>query len=708
VSSSTTIQASGSVIAGEHQLRVDGSLTRLYAAAVHYWRLERDRWAEVLDAVRSLNFTAISIYIPWEAHEISRGEFDFGHIDPRTDIDAFLTMCEQRGFDIVVRPGPQINAEMPCFGYPRRILEDEELHARSAQGSRYVLTQVPKPIPALSYATEKFFAETALWFDAICPILAAHAHPRGRLLAAQVDNEMAYFFGINAYSADFHPDSIAAYRRFLRDKYGDLGALAETYGRELTAFDEVEPPRRFTGTRRHDIPYYADWAEYRERYLLDSIGRLAVMMRERGLDRIALFHNYPHPLSPGTSASGFTAPFNLVALEEKLDFVGFDIYSRKQRYDHVQTVASYVAGSSRYPYAPELVAGAWAWYLDPGDVTDEDFVAKAALMNGYQGFSRYMLVERDRWFASPVRRDGRVRQEKAQVFSQLNAMAQRHRLAELRRTADVLLLADRDYDRLEAASVLVSFPGDFLETPSGFSEYPNPMTVSEELLGFQEPVQVAKRAWFECCYRGLTESGHDFLLSDTALPAARWRPYRALVLGTFEYLNAGVQRAVLDFAQHGGLVVLGPRLPHLDERMRPDETLRAALDSAARSPLTVNDTEIGGVHHLGRGRVVHLENLDDPAAALDTALAHVDARRVRSDDPRLDTTVHHAVDGSGRMVVFVANPSAKKISAQIDVGVECKSVTEIWDDRPMHVKGGAWHDDLAPYTIGIYECHPVR
>ena len=114
-----------------------------------------------------------------------------------------------------------------------------------------------------------------------------------------------------------------------------------------------------------------------------------------------------------------------------------------------------------------------------------------------------------------------------------------------------------------------------------------------------------------------------------------------------------------------------------------------------------------GLQHA-EGQVVHLENLDDSAATLDAALAHVDTRRVRSDDPRLDTAVHRAVDGSGRMVVFVANPSTKKISAQIDVGVRCESVTEIWDDRPLHVEGGAWHDDLAPYTIGIYECHPVR
>ena len=137
----------------------------------------------------------------------------------------------------------------------------------------------------------------------------------------------------------------------------------------------------------------------------------------------------------------------------------------------------------------------WPWYLNPGDWHDEEFVTKAALMQGIKGFSRYMLVERDRWLDSPVRRDGRERTEKVAMFGDVNAMLDRGEFHRFRRDADVLLLANREYDRLEATSVLVSFPGDFLETPSGFSEYAGPVTVSEATLGFAEPVQLAKGTW---------------------------------------------------------------------------------------------------------------------------------------------------------------------------------------------------------------------
>src|SRR6266487_4785972 len=117
------------------------------------------------------------------------------------------------------------------------------------------------------------------------------------------------------------------------------------------------------------------------------------------------------PMRLNGAASGFTTPFNLMGLEEKLDFVGFNIYSRKELYDHVKTVVSYVVGSSRYPYIPEFIAGVWPWYLHPGELEDEAFVTKAALMHGIKGFSRYMLVERDNGLYSPVRRDVRMREE---------------------------------------------------------------------------------------------------------------------------------------------------------------------------------------------------------------------------------------------------------------------------------------------------------
>lgn len=689
------------VTVGNHAVRLDGSPAELYGGAVHYWRLDRDKWDDILEQVKGMGFTTISIYMPWEVHEVERGKFDFSG---NKDIDAFLTLIESKGLNIVARPGPQINSELTWFGYPLRILADPELQALNAQGTKAVLTQVPRPIPAVSYAVDRFFDETALWYDAVMPILVKHQYPKGRLVATQVDNEMAFFFHVNAYASDFNPAAIEKYREFLRAQYGTIEQLNEAYGRSYASFDEVEPPRRFEATDRREIPFYTDWIAYRERYLIDSLARLADMMRARGLDAIPLFHNYPHPLGPGGAVSGFTTPFNLMGLEEKLDFVGFDVYSRKELYDHVKTVLSYVVGTSRFPYIPEFIAGVWPWYLRPGSLYDEEFVTKAGLMQGIKGFSRYMIVERNRWLDSPVRSDGRVRDDHYAMFRCMNDIAREHRFVDLRRTADVLLLANRDYDRLEAASVLVSFPGDFLETPSGFSEYPTFMTVSERDLGFEEPIQLAKATWFSTAYRGLTEVGYPFLLSDTALAPERWAGYKAVVVSSFEYMGAAAQRAIVRFATAGGTAVIGPRIPSLDERMRPDDAISSVLHTTGE-PVSANGTPAGTAYRVGSGRIVVL-TAPPSAEVLAAAIGTTPARFTRSDG-RLDVAIHESPgDGSG-MIVFVANPTADPIRATVDLHRDLASVRELWDDRDVDFDGSSLSDALPAYSIKIYDCAPA-
>lgn len=685
-------------------LRVDGRIRPLAAATMHYWRIERGDWERVLDAIVDAGATAVSLYVPWEAHETARGVFDFGESDPRLDLDALLTMIEARDLDVIARPGPQINAEMDWFGYPKRILVDRSLHALNNRGTSNVLTQVPKPIPALCYAEDRFFDEVALWYDAVLPILTRHR----RLLAVQVDNEMAFFFGVNAWCADYAPASIAGYRRFLERKYGDIATVSEVYDGSWASFDEIEPPRRFDGDAPSDIPRLADWAQYRERYLIDCLDRLATMMRERGVS-VPLFHNYPHPLNPGSSASGFTTPFHLPALEGVLDFVGFDIYSRKQMYDHVKTVVSYVAGSSRFPYAPELMAGAWPWYLQPGDGADEEFVVKAALMHGLRGYSRYVLVDRDRWMASPIRRDGRVREDKLDVVRRADRVVTGEDVARLRRRADVLLLANRDYDRLAATSVLVAFPGDFLETPTTFSEYPNELTLADEPMGLAEPPYRASGAFFSAAYGGLTATGHGFVLSDTgavsdtAAGAGAWAGRRVVVLPCVEYLDAAVQAAVVEHARSGATLVLGPRLPTLDARLQPDTTLVDALGDP--SPVTVDGAEVGRRFPCGDGAVVHLDPFTDPRA-LSAALATAGVLAPSSDDERLDVVVHRHADDSRRHLVYVANPTGSAIATHVVPvpGARVGDVRDVWRDEKVEADGAGWDVDLPPYDIGIYAC----
>jgi len=705
VKNSVRVPSSAPVRAEGKRFLIDGEPVALYSGAVHYWRLDRDKWPDILDKVVGMGFNAIMTYIPWETHELRRGEFDFGQGDPRNDIDAFISLCEEKSLYVIPRPGPQINSEMTWFGYPLRILDDAEMQARTSQGAKAILTQVPRPIPAISYASEKFIAETALWYDAICEILARHVYPKGNVVAVQVDNEMAYFFHVNPYQCDYSAPSVAVYQGFLEEKYGSLDALNAAYHKSYKAFSEVDPPRRFEGKTRQDIPYYIDWVEYREIYLIESMTRLSQMLRDRGIVDIPIFHNYPHPLGPGGSASGITTPFNLKALEEKIDFVGFDIYSRRELYEHVKTVVSYVVGTSRYPFIPEFVAGVWPWYLRPGNEYDEEFVTKAAVMNGIKGSSRYMIVERNRWLASPVMRDGTVRPERYDVFRRANGMMNSGGFAEIDRRADILLLANRQYDRLEAVSVLVSFPGDFLEPILGFSEYPNYMATSEETFGFKEPIQQAKSDWFKAMADALGETGYDYLLGDTAHSVAELLPYKAVMVSAFEFMDAEVQTKLLEAAKGGVHVILGPELPQLDELLRPNSPLADALAGAVKTPLTFAAAHVADAYAVGTGKIVHLlreaSKQDRLAGVLVELLSGTSAMRIRKSDVRIDTTLHQGSDPMSA-VLFVANPKDLSIDVRLTLERDVQSATELWENRPEQPKDGSLEVSMPPYSIHIY------
>jgi len=430
------------------------------------------------------------------------------------------------------------------------------------------------------------------------------------------------------------------------------------------------------------------------------------MMRDRGIVGVPIFHNYPHPLGPGGSASGITTPFNLKRLEEKLDFVGFDIYSRRELYDHVKTVVSYVVGTSRFPFIPEFVAGVWPWYLRPGNEYDEEFVTKAAIMNGIKGSSRYMIVERNRWLASPVMRDGTIRPDRYEVFRQANEMLLENRFSEMDRSVDVLLLANRQYDRLEAASVLVSFPGDFLEPILGFSEYPNFMATSEETFGFEQPIQQAKSDWFSTVREALQGGGFDYLLGDTFHPVSELQDYKAILVSSFEFMEEETQEKLVRAAEAGTHVVFGPHIPTLDGQFKPCSTLSNALSGASKTEVDVEGAHVADSYAKGQGKLIHLHHQvgSEPSrltATLTSVLEGAGATRISRTNSRIDATLHRGEDVR-RAVLFLANPTAEAIDVEISLEKPIAEATDLWEKTSESTHKGGLKLSLPAHTIRAY------
>jgi beta-galactosidase len=256
---------------------------------------------------------------------------------------------------------------------------------------------------------------------------------------------------------------------------------------------------------------------------------------------------------------------------------------------------------------------------------------------------------------------------------------------------------------LESASVLVSFPGDFLETPSGFSEYANFMTISEKTLGFEQCIPLAKSGWFTGVYSGLTKAGYPFLISDTALKPEAWQRFKALVLGTYEYLSSSLQRNLVEFVKSGHTVVIGPRVPTHDEQMFDDATIKDVLDGAKSSPLLAGGLEVGSVYQVGNGTFVLITDWAQPTEALEAALGSAGLVSFRRNDPRLDVTIHKPVGGNDHWIVFLANPTSERIDAKLSLDAKLKSAQELWTGRKVALKDGVVSEVMPPYSINIYK-----
>ncbi len=678
---------------------VDGQVISMYSGSVHYWRIKQELWSEMLDKVKGLGFSGITTYIPWEIHEITRGVFDFGEIEPSKDIDKFLSLCDEKGITVSVRPGPQINSELTWFGFPERIIKNPTYQAKNPKGGKVILNQVPKPIPALSYTNENFLAEVDIWYDAICPILEKHQPPKGNLVAVQIDNEMGYFFHINPYTTDYSESSKTLYRSFLKEKYESIQKLNNMYHSNYLCFEEINPPVRFEGSSKDELPYYLDWIEYREYYLINSIRDLGNRMRKRGIN-VPLFHNYPHPLGPGGAAGAPSTPFNIPKLEEEIDFVGFDIYSKKELYNHVKTITSYVAGCSRFPYIPELGTGVWPWYIKPGNIEDEVFTTKAALMHGIKEFNRYMLVDRNKWLGSPISHKGEINKKSYPVHEKITKNLMKFRWNDFDKQTDILLLVNRDYDRLEAATTLLPVEGDFLESVFGFSEYPDSKIVSTNTFGFKKPIQIEKNNWFDTFYKALSSGGFSFNLGDTAQVFEKWMKYKVVVITSFEYLSEEISKKLIKYIEIGGNLIIGPSIPELNESFKDTSSLKLFVEKAPKEIIKYSTNKAIEKYSIGKGNLFVISEKETVKSSIENILANLKVSKIRMNNEKLDAVLYKH-KSKNEFILFIANPTFEEIDAEIELPISTNMVTDVWNEKEIKIENGILKDKLSPYEIKI-------
>lgn len=188
-------------------LTIDGKDTFIYSGAFHYFRCPKELWRDRFKKIKEANFNTVETYTPWNWHEpmMPNSPDDFSKIVRLHELDDWLTMAEEFGFNIIVRPGPYICAEWDNGGFPLW-LSALKAPARPLHADGWMRSDDPT-----------FLMWTKHWFDAVCPIIAKYqitrkAPGKPGVILLQLENE----YDSAKYADEIKANQIKALARFAR------------------------------------------------------------------------------------------------------------------------------------------------------------------------------------------------------------------------------------------------------------------------------------------------------------------------------------------------------------------------------------------------------------------------------------------------------------------------------------------------------------
>ena len=593
------LAGSARAIAGSGHGEID-----LISGAMHYWRVERVDWATCLAAMKTLGLSIVETHVPWRVHEVEPGRYEFRG---QRDLGSFLDRVAEAGMAAVIRPGPQINAELSLFGFPERILRMPEIRALTGQGTAAFLPAPPRMFPVPSYASRAFHAEVEAWYAAIAEILAPRLAPDGPVIAIGVDNEASMFFRLGAYDLDYHPDALAWW-----DEH--------TNG--------LEAPRRWLPD---DPERCIRWVAFKEEYTARALSVLAGAMDRVGLGGVARFHSMA-----GSAAFAGCLPRVARAVA---GVAGLDFHSRAGNAGpgslaRARERALYLAGTAHpLPYATEIGLGGPFW-RPPGEPESELDLALRPLSCGARAFNLYMAVGRDRWYGAPIDERGELAPGADRLARLLAALAEVE-WTSLSRYAPLALLASRADARVASASSYVDPVSTVLLEAIGLGRGAADLA--------RDRGAARHERWLEITRDALDMAQMPYDIVDEQCSAEMLARYRAVVMPTPGRVDRAAWKRLGQAAATGTLAVVGPARPQRDELDRP-------LDDDAALP--------------GGAGLIRARSMDDVEGFADDLIGLVEARPARPPDTwvceQADIACSLFVDGHGAArVMFALNQSAR-------------------------------------------------
>ena len=147
---------------------VNGKAVTFRSGAMHYFRIHPDYWEDRIIKLKQCGLNTLETYVPWNWHEVRRGEIDFS--SDWCNLEKYVRLAQKHGLYVIVRPGPFICSEWEFGGFPAWLLADPQLRLRCSE--------------------PRYLAELDRYFAVLLPILRELQWDNGGpVVMMQIENE---------------------------------------------------------------------------------------------------------------------------------------------------------------------------------------------------------------------------------------------------------------------------------------------------------------------------------------------------------------------------------------------------------------------------------------------------------------------------------------------------------------------------------------
>lgn len=113
---------------------------------VHYTRVNREKWEDVIMKMKANGINIIATYVFWIHHEETEGEFDWSG---NRDLRAFIQLCKKHGMWAYPRIGPWCHGEVRNGGLPDWLMKKKDISLRTNdQGYQFYADRLYREISA--------------------------------------------------------------------------------------------------------------------------------------------------------------------------------------------------------------------------------------------------------------------------------------------------------------------------------------------------------------------------------------------------------------------------------------------------------------------------------------------------------------------------------------------------------------------------------